>query len=78
VTEVKRADEIAEVMLLFKEETEMPIEEWPDDMWESVEECIANIYLDAWKGVVIDGKGIPVGTIEEIDVAEWVKEVMSD
>lgn len=29
-----------------------PIEEWPDEAWEDVEECICGVYWEEWKDLI--------------------------
>ena len=47
---MNRALEIKKIILEYAEG--LPIEEWPDEAWEDVEECVAGIYLEDWKDLI--------------------------
>ena len=47
---MNRALEIKKIILEYAEE--LPIEEWPDEAWEDVEECINGIYWEEWKDLI--------------------------
>ena len=49
---VWRSKEIADVLKEWREDMDCPMEDWSQEAWQAIEECISGIYFEDWEDLL--------------------------